>query len=697
MIFALLGNNSSRKLIFVFVFLAIMMALGSYVLFSSQKNRITNDKQNELASICQLKVQQIVSWRRERLENAESVTHNLSFINDVKDYTTGVNRKERFNNISSWLVNLKKIYHYPSILLLDKNKNIIIKTDAAEQIGPNGRELIRRVLEAKKPIMSDLHRNISNIIHIDLVIPLYDDFENKKDLCGILFYRIDPNQFLFPLIQTWPTPSLTSETVLIRRAGDSILILNELKNKKNTALNFYIPLTEKTNPSVNAVLGVTGNFEGKDYRKVKVLANLQKVPDSPWYIIAKVDKNELLQPLLRQAILIFLFTTFLIFMTGIIVYMLWKLHISNSEKEKLLYLKHLDYLVKYANDIIILGDIKGNIIEVNDKALTSYGYTREEMLIMNIKQLRAQENIEFFNQKFEEIVNEKGAVYEIYQSTKNGTEFPVEVSARTIDVDGEKFIQAIIRDITERRATEESLLAAKENAEESDRLKSAFLANMSHEIRTPMNGILGFSELLNDDTISQEERFSYINVISENSRHLMGIVNDIIDISKIDSNQLPINNVSFNLNQLMDDLFMTYENEKKLKMKDHLKIEMRKSLSDENSIIFSDDIRLRQILYNLLGNALKFTKTGVIKFEYAVVGDKLQFSVQDTGKGVAKENQAIIFERFRQEEDTYTRYFGGTGLGLSISKGLVELLGGNLWLESEPGIGSTFFFTIKYC
>jgi signal transduction histidine kinase len=141
---------------------------------------------------------------------------------------------------------------------------------------------------------------------------------------------------------------------------------------------------------------------------------------------------------------------------------------------------------------------------------------------------------------------------------------------------------------------------------------------------------------------------------------------------------------------------MTYENEKILKAKDHLKIIMNKSLSDENCTILSDDIRLRQILYNLLGNALKFTNNGFIKFEYVVVDDKLRFMVQDSGKGIAKDNQSIIFERFRQEEDSYTRFFGGSGLGLSISKGLVELLGGEIWLESDEGVGSTFFFTINY-
>ena len=246
----------------------------------------------------------------------------------------------------------------------------------------------------------------------------------------------------------------------------------------------------------------------------------------------------------------------------------------------------------------------------------------------------------------------------------------------------------------EKRAVE--LIKAKERAEESDRLKTAFLNNMSHEIRTPMNGILGFSELLDDETLTVEERKQYVKIINNNGLQLLSIINDIIDISKIHSTQLTLNTVSFNLNHLLDDLFITYEDKKIQKDKIQIKLLLEKAFDEENSMILSDDIRIKQIFFNLLSNALKFTKTGFIKFGYTATDGKLQFFVQDSGKGIAKEKQSLIFERFRQEEDTYTREFGGTGLGLSISKGLVELLGGDMWLVSDEGIGTTFYFSIPY-
>ncbi len=258
------------------------------------------------------------------------------------------------------------------------------------------------------------------------------------------------------------------------------------------------------------------------------------------------------------------------------------------------------------------------------------------------------------------------------------------------------FISHQISISIQRKQYIENLRIALSKAEESDRLKTAFLSNMSHEIRTPMNGILGFSDLLDDESLSYEERKQYTRIINNNGKHLLSIINDIIDIAKIDSNQLAINYDWLNLNYLLDDLLVSYNNEKIVYQKENITFILNKEFENYHSLILTDEVRLRQILLNLLGNALKFTKKGFIKFGYLLQNDQLCFFVQDTGKGIPKEKQSIIFERFRQEEETYTRQFGGTGLGLTISKGLVELLGGKLWLNSDEGKGTTFFFTIPY-
>ena len=241
---------------------------------------------------------------------------------------------------------------------------------------------------------------------------------------------------------------------------------------------------------------------------------------------------------------------------------------------------------------------------------------------------------------------------------------------------------------------EKVLMYLKNKAEESDRLKSAFLSNMSHEIRTPMNCILGFIQLLEQEDYSPEERLQYMSLVSRSGKQLLTIINDILDISRIESNQMILQPVHFDLNNLLDNLLISYSNEKQRTGKNDLVIELVKGISKGQFHVYCDMGRLEQILNNLLCNALKFTHSVKITFGYSCEKENLTFYVHDTGLGISSQFQVIIFERFRQEEETHTRKFGGTGLGLPISKGLIELMGGKMWLTSEKGTGSSFYFSL---
>jgi signal transduction histidine kinase/ligand-binding sensor domain-containing protein/ActR/RegA family two-component response regulator len=240
----------------------------------------------------------------------------------------------------------------------------------------------------------------------------------------------------------------------------------------------------------------------------------------------------------------------------------------------------------------------------------------------------------------------------------------------------------------------EELTTAKNQAEESDRLKSAFLANVSHEIRTPMNGILGFSELLGEEDLTPEDRKKFFHIIAQSGKQLFTVINDIIDISKIDFNQLTLKKTIFSLNALLDSISSSFENELRRMGKSEIRLITDKALSDRDSQIVTDEVRLTQILNNLIGNAVKFTGSGYIRFGYRMREQLIEFFVEDTGKGIARDKVGIIFDRFRQEEESDARVFGGAGLGLSIAKGLVELLGGSIWVDSERGKGSKFCFTL---
>ncbi|PLX16303.1 MAG: hypothetical protein C0597_08050, partial [Marinilabiliales bacterium] len=243
----------------------------------------------------------------------------------------------------------------------------------------------------------------------------------------------------------------------------------------------------------------------------------------------------------------------------------------------------------------------------------------------------------------------------------------------------------------------EKLHFAKEKAEESDRLKSAFLANISHELRTPMNGIIGFSKLILDsDDLSQETIIKYLNIINKSGYLLLDLLNDIIDLSKIEAKQLKLNNSEFRLNELIEELLSFFISERNNQGKQNIKILAEKEYDYKDLSIFSDSNRIRQILYNLLSNALKFTNEGSIKFGYYIEVPNIVFFVKDTGVGLNELEKELIFERFRQVDDKSTRRYGGAGIGLSICKGIVENLNGKIWVDSQKGEGSTFYFTIPF-
>lgn len=269
------------------------------------------------------------------------------------------------------------------------------------------------------------------------------------------------------------------------------------------------------------------------------------------------------------------------------------------------------------------------------------------------------------------------------------------------------------KDISDRKRVEVELIAAKEKAEESDRLKSAFLANMSHEIRTPMNGILGFAELLKEPGLSGKEQQEYIRVIEKSGDRMLNIINDIVSISKIESGQMEVNMKKTNINEQIEYIYTFFQPEIEEK---GIQFSFRNTLPSKKSIITTDREKVYSILTNLVKNAIKFTSKGSIEFGYTLKKDseplrtehtstplsnlgqtaELEFYVKDSGIGIPKDRLEVIFERFVQADTNDTNAFQGAGLGLSITKAYVEMLGGKIWVESEAGKGSTFYFTLPY-
>ncbi len=257
-------------------------------------------------------------------------------------------------------------------------------------------------------------------------------------------------------------------------------------------------------------------------------------------------------------------------------------------------------------------------------------------------------------------------------------------------------IMGIGRDITLLVKEQKALRKAKHEAEKADKLKSAFLANLSHEIRTPLNGILGFSQFLSQYIPPDPKAQKYIDFILQNGKRLLHLISDIIDVSKIESNQLVIKKKLFSLNEIFRQMDQSVREELRLYDKTNITLKLELFFPDDESYIYEDDQRIKQVLHNLLLNAVKFTQKGTIDFGYRIAEEQLFFYVKDTGIGIKDEDCHAIFELFTQVDNSLGRQFEGAGLGLSIAKGLVTLLGGKIGVNSNYGKGSEFFFILPY-
>lgn len=370
-------------------------------------------------------------------------------------------------------------------------------------------------------------------------------------------------------------------------------------------------------------------------------------------------------------------------------------------------------LFEKSGDAILIIE-NGKFIDCNQATIKMLEYTTsDEFLNVHPSKLSPKKqpdgrlSLEKANEMMKMALNNGTHRFEWDHMKSNGEVFPVEVLLTAISNNPDmEIIHAVWRDITYRKQAEVKLKAAVEKAEENDRLKSAFLANMSHEIRTPMNGILGFADLLKEPDLTGFEQQKYIGIIEKSGNRMLNIINDLIDISKLESGQMEVVISETDIIEQIDFIYTFFKPEVENK---GINFTLKKPQQVKDTIIHSDREKIYAILTNLIKNAIKYTKEGSIEFGYEIkkehkqrnVTDStpssiIEFFVKDTGIGIAKDKQKVIFERFIQADISISSDYEGAGLGLSITKAYVEMLGGKIWVESEEGVGSKFYFTLPH-
>jgi PAS domain S-box-containing protein len=358
-------------------------------------------------------------------------------------------------------------------------------------------------------------------------------------------------------------------------------------------------------------------------------------------------------------------------------------------------------ITESAIDGIVTINEAGLIQSFNKAAERLFGYERGEVIGKNVSLLvpephHSQHDQYIRNYLETGIAKAIGRTAELDALRKDGSTFPASLRIGEIKTRDRRVFTALIQDITERKEFESAIVEAKETAESAAKMKSEFLANMSHEIRTPMNAIMGMSHLVLETDLDHKQR-NYVEKVYRSSELLLGIINDILDFSKIESDHLSLENVPFMINELMSDLTSIVAHKAKEK-----KIELLYNIEDDVPMRYvGDSLRLRQILLNLVSNAVKFTQEeGNVMVSVRLAGDDnkhviLEFCVEDNGIGMDEEQRSKLFKAFTQADTSTTRKYGGTGLGLVISKKITELMNGEIWVESEPGKGSRFYFTVE--
>ena len=816
-------------LVVLFFLITVSAIVIGIVYYNYQKKALLTESQQELSAISYLKIRQITQWRYERIGDGKFLGDNLLLVSKFIEFLKNPDKLSLRNEVQQCLKSLTETYDYKSVLLIDTSGIARVAFPNSDTlVGDHLRPMLPGIIEQREVVLTDLHKaNLARFVHLDLIVPLIDRSRNDNPVIGLLALRIDPQQILYPLLQSWPTSSKSAETLLLRKDGDEIVYLNELRHLRNTALILKKPVSSEDLPAAMAIRGITGTIDGIDYRNVPVVAAMNKVPGTQWYMVAKMDREEVLSSLNSQIRMIVIILILVILTSGSFLGLLirnqrviYYRERYENEVNRLALIKHFDYILKYANDIILLVDKDLCIVEANDRALEFYQYTRDEFIGMNVDKIRSTETLSQIPGNVNIVEENESATFETVHRRKDNTTFSVEISSRVITIEGSKYYQSIARDITERKRVENilkeseerfrkifeespfsilmsdkdfsiiranqsfcnfigyseedlksftfrdfthsdyigndeisllelvsgkipvyhtekryirndgseiwgsttvsivrnkqdevqfllvmieditsrkkaeaELIAAKEKAEESDKLKTAFLHNVSHEIRTPMNAIIGFSALLNDNELSDEDRRQYIDIIFQSGSQLLSIINDIVDIANVESGQAKVNLTEVNLNSTLrslNDQFSIYGKQ------NFVSIHLKTTLSDNDSKIVTDNTKLVQILSNLINNAIKFTKNGLINFGYTLKDKYIEFFVSDTGIGIPPEYHSRIFDRFFQVDSAVSRQYSGTGLGLSICKGYVELLGGEIKVESELGKGALFLFTIPY-
>lgn len=471
------------SLVIVFLVLSFIIIFAGYTYYSSYKKTLTNNVKKELTSICDLKVSQLVLWRKERLGDAKYILNNILIADEIKDFLKDPVHQAGKEKILSWLNQTRDSYDYKEVAVFDFNGKVIFSTEKDIHQDESNISLAKDSLEKKEVVIGDLHKHqTTGEIDVGLFIPVFISKGKEKHAIGGIMLLPDPEKFLYPLIQSWPVPSETAETLLVRQDGNDVLYLNELRHKKNTALSFRVPITNESLTAAMAVRGIEGIVEGNDYRNIPVMAALRKVPDTGWYFIAKIDLKEVHLPAERivPVIVVFVLVGILAAVLGIGLFSrnkmaayyrgLYKAEEALRESEEIFqrFMEHSPIYVFFKDENIRSLRLSRNYEAMLNRPLAELlGKSMDELFPSALAKSMVENDKRIMSEgktlNIEEKLNGR-----FYQTIK----FPINIEGKP------RYLAGYTIDITERKEAEEALKQYSAELEKSNKELQEALANI---------------------------------------------------------------------------------------------------------------------------------------------------------------------------------------------------------------------------
>ena len=671
----------------VLLFAGIVAAGGFY--YRSQLATCRSDAQAVISTIADLKVDELSLWRKERLADASTLYKNAAFSSLVRRCFERPEDSPLQKELQSWIDNIQASYRYDRIALYNVAADKWTWfTNAKEPISSATIQGTREAVRSGQMIFADFYRNeFTRKVKLRLLVPILDGQAGGRTI-GVLLLRIDPNLFLYPFIQRWPTPSKTSELLLVRRERDDVVFLNELRFRKNTALTLRIPLKQTNTPAVMAVLGKAGRFEGADYRGVPVLAALRAVPNSPWFLVAKIDADEVYAPMRERFWITLALVCAVLIVVGLTVGILWRrqrvrFYQERAEVADAMKASEVRYrrLFESAKDgILILDAETGMIVDVNPFLIDMVGFSRDVFLGKRIWELGFFKDIVANQDRFVELQQKEYIRYEdMPLETADGRRIDVEFVSNVYPVNHHKVVQCNIRDITNRKRAEQLV-------EFRNRDLETLLHVTSHDLREPLRAISGFAQLVAERYSPQldEKGCDFLSRIVRGAERMDRLLDDVLMLSRARRMEDPSERVNGKL--VVDAALRQLEFQIK---KTNAQVQVADDLPD---LRVNTDWATRAVS-NLVANALKFTKPG--QLPYVEIGGCYEegrsgLVVRDRGPGVAPEYTERIFQLFQR---AVGHEIEGTGAGLAIVHQVAERHGGRVWVQPCDEGGAEFHIT----